>query len=148
MRWHGVILGAWSLLLALFWIVTSSEPTEGQGGGEFIYYEEELPLEINIDTVKSPSPLRSSIEPTKKSLDTSKKQKVSQKAEKIHSLISINSASTKELQTLPGIGEVLAGRIIVSRDSLGLFTSLDDLQRVKGIGVKTCAKLSQLITIE
>ncbi|MFT5423608.1 MAG: competence protein ComEA [Phycisphaerales bacterium] len=61
-------------------------------------------------------------------------------------LIGINSAGLAELQLLPGIGPVLAGRIVDDRAANGRFGSLNDLQRVKGIGLKTAAKLAPLIT--
>lgn len=60
--------------------------------------------------------------------------------------IDINAAGNAELQLLPGIGPVLAQRIIDDRVANGRFGSLNDLQRVKGIGEKTAAKLAPLIT--
>ncbi len=46
--------------------------------------------------------------------------------------LDVNSASEAELDSLPGIGPVLAARIIAARP----FASADDLRRVKGIGAK------------
>src|SRR6266487_2957127 len=46
--------------------------------------------------------------------------------------IDINTATEKELKTVPGIGPVMAARIIAARP----FTSADDLKRVSGIGDK------------
>ncbi|MEX2534837.1 MAG: ComEA family DNA-binding protein [Trueperaceae bacterium] len=51
--------------------------------------------------------------------------------------ISINSASTSELDDLPGVGPVTADRIIAGRP----YTRLEDLLRVKGIGEKTLERL-------
>ena len=51
--------------------------------------------------------------------------------------VSINAASVRELQTLPGIGPALAGRIVEARP----FASIDDLERVRGIGPATLARL-------
>ena len=62
-------------------------------------------------------------------------------------LLNINTASAKELQTLPNIGERMAERIIDYRTQHGNFTSVDALQRVKGIGPKTIEKLKPLIDI-
>ncbi|MCH7493403.1 helix-hairpin-helix domain-containing protein [bacterium] len=62
-------------------------------------------------------------------------------------LVNINSASNEELQTIPGIGPVLAGRILEYRQSFGGFTSVDELTNVKGIGEKTLAKMLPHITV-
>ena len=51
--------------------------------------------------------------------------------------IDINSATWVEWMQLPEIGETLALRIVEDRQSNGPFRSIDDLQRVKGIGPKT-----------
>ena len=51
--------------------------------------------------------------------------------------IEINSATWFELSQLEAIGPVLAKRIVADRDTNGPFQSIDDLQRVKGIGPRT-----------
>jgi competence protein ComEA len=48
--------------------------------------------------------------------------------------ISINSSSAGELEALPGVGPVLAARIVAHRESHGPFRSIDDLGDVSGIG--------------
>ena len=60
-------------------------------------------------------------------------------------LLNINTASVKELQTLPNIGERMAERIIDHRTQYGDFTSVDALQNVKGIGPKTIEKLRPFV---
>lgn len=49
-------------------------------------------------------------------------------------LVNINAASAESLSGLPGIGEVLAERIIAYREAHGPFTSVEELMRVEGIG--------------
>ncbi len=59
--------------------------------------------------------------------------------------IEINHASMAEFRLLEGIGPALAQRIIDDRDERGPFQSVDDLQRVKGIGPKLVQKNRQWI---
>lgn len=62
-------------------------------------------------------------------------------------LVNINSATEKELDTLPGVGPVIAGRIIEYRTKYGDFQSIEELAAVQGIGEKTVKKLEPLICI-
>lgn len=61
--------------------------------------------------------------------------------------IDINSASVKELQTLPQIGAVVAQRIVDYREKNGKFSKIEDIMKVKGIGEKTFLKIKPLITV-
>lgn len=63
-------------------------------------------------------------------------------------LINLNSASIAELDLLPGIGPALAERIVSERARGGRFTSLRDLQRVRGIGPRTAENLEGLVVFE
>jgi competence protein ComEA len=65
----------------------------------------------------------------------------------VNNLIDINAADSKTLQELPGIGPVLAGRIIEFREQKGAFTDIEELVDVKGIGDKMMEKLRPLITV-
>ncbi len=57
--------------------------------------------------------------------------------------IDINTASAVELTLLPGIGPRLADRIVEDRERNGPFRSLDDLQRVRGIGPMIVQHISE-----
>ncbi|EJW93716.1 protein containing Competence protein ComEA, helix-hairpin-helix region domain protein, partial [gut metagenome] len=61
-------------------------------------------------------------------------------------VVDINTASQSELDSLPGIGPAMAKRIIAEREK-ARFTSVDDLQRVKGIGPAKLAKLRSRIKV-
>ena len=58
--------------------------------------------------------------------------------------VNINTATAEELDTLPGIGPAMAQRIIEGRP----YSSIEDIQRVKGIGQATFEKLKDLITVQ
>ena len=62
-------------------------------------------------------------------------------------LVDVNTATPEELETLPGIGEVLAGAIVAYRDEHGPFTSVDQLLDVSGIGEVTLEEIRELVTI-
>ncbi len=55
--------------------------------------------------------------------------------------VNINTADKMTLQQLPGIGPVLAGRIIEYREANGRFDTDKDLAEVKGIGKMKLAKI-------
>ena len=52
------------------------------------------------------------------------------------SRININTASKTQLMELPGIGDIIADRIIAYRTAHGPFQSIEDLMNVEGIGEK------------
>jgi competence protein ComEA len=62
-------------------------------------------------------------------------------------LIDLNTASAAELDDLPGIGEVLAGRIVEYRETRGPFTSVDQLEEVEGISSRLVDQLRPFITV-
>ena len=59
-------------------------------------------------------------------------------------LVDLNTATTAELETLPGVGPKTAEAIIAGRP----YGAIDDLIRVKGIGEKSLEKLRPYITVE
>lgn len=63
------------------------------------------------------------------------------------SLVDINAADAATLETLPGVGESTAAKIIAYRESNGPFTTVDQLDAVSGIGEKTMEKLRPLVTV-
>lgn len=72
---------------------------------------------------------------------------VSGLAQSVKGLIDPNTATSAELQSIPGIGPVLAERIIADRQQNGRFQTVDDLVRVKGIGAKTLDKIKDYLII-
>ncbi len=62
--------------------------------------------------------------------------------------LNVNDATAEELERLPRVGPALARRILAQRDSVGSFSSIDDLRHVRGIGTVTAALLAPLVTFD
>jgi competence protein ComEA len=61
--------------------------------------------------------------------------------------VDVNTATLAELDTLPGVGPVLAQRILDWRAANGRFTSVDELSEVSGIGDAVLARLRPLVRL-
>ena len=61
--------------------------------------------------------------------------------------IDLNRATARELIQLPGVGEVIAKRIVDFREEHGPFKRVEDLMKVKGIGEKSLKKIRPYIRI-
>lgn len=59
----------------------------------------------------------------------------------------LNEATALQLQLLPSIGPKMAERILQYRGVHGPFKSLEELQKVRGIGVRTIEKLRPLVVV-
>ncbi|MFO0858924.1 MAG: helix-hairpin-helix domain-containing protein [Phycisphaerales bacterium] len=62
--------------------------------------------------------------------------------------VNLNNASLQQLEELPGIGPSLAARIVEDRLKFGRYKTVQDLDRVKGIGPKLLEKLRPLVVAE
>ena len=62
-------------------------------------------------------------------------------------LVSLNSADLTALDSLPGVGPVLAQRILDWRTAHGRFTSVDELGEITGIGEKLLSQIKTLVTL-
>lgn len=65
----------------------------------------------------------------------------------IPEIININTATTQQLETLPGIGPALAQRIVDYRAEHGDFSAPEELINVKGIGESKLLDILDLITV-
>jgi competence protein ComEA len=61
--------------------------------------------------------------------------------------VDLNAATAAQLDTLPGVGPVLAQNILEWRDAHGRFDSVDQLREVSGIGPSKFATLRPLVTV-
>ena len=62
-------------------------------------------------------------------------------------LVNINTATLEQLDTLPGVGEATANKIITYREGNGGFKSIEDLKNVKGIGDKKFEDMKSSICV-
>ena len=62
-------------------------------------------------------------------------------------IVNINTATSEELQTLNGVGPKMAAKIIEYRQNNGAFKSIEEIQNVRGIGVKTFEKLKNRLKV-
>ena len=63
------------------------------------------------------------------------------------SLVNINKADLKELESIPGVGPATAKNIIEYREKYGGFADINEIKNVKRIGDKTYEKLKDYITV-
>ena len=63
------------------------------------------------------------------------------------SLVDINVGTRRDLEGLPGIGPVLAERIMTYREAHGTFQHMEDLVRVRGIGPKRLQQLRSFVKL-
>lgn len=61
--------------------------------------------------------------------------------------VNINTATSEELQQVPGIGPATAEKILQMRKSYGAFKSVDDLLAIRGLGPKRLEKMRKYLTI-
>jgi competence protein ComEA len=61
--------------------------------------------------------------------------------------VDLNAATQAELEELPGVGPVMAGKILAWRTENGRFSRVEELQEIDGVGPKTYAKLAPLCRV-
>ena len=62
-------------------------------------------------------------------------------------VVDLNAATASDLDSLPGVGPVMAGRILDWRTAHGRFTSVDQLREVSGIGARTFERLKPHVRV-
>lgn len=106
--------------------------------GEKIILPKKVPLEVNSVLPESTVPEEEDfVDQTQRQTSSSEKSK-----------ININTCTQADLESLPGIGSVLAQRIIDYRKANGGFKDIEEIKEVSGIGDKKFEAIKDLITVK
>ncbi|HSA62115.1 MAG TPA: helix-hairpin-helix domain-containing protein [Nitrospiraceae bacterium] len=118
-------------------VVKDLAPVDGADGSalpaEVPTEAEETPVDRSDQSVMS---AKASVEATVTRSDVSQR-----------GLLDLNLAGPEDLESLPGIGAVLAQRVIAYRKSVGRFHAVEELREVKGIGSKKFDRLKPFVTV-
>lgn len=93
-------------------------------------------------TVSVPASMQTQPTQTTETMETA----IPETTETVTFPININTATKEEFMALPGIGEVLAQRILAYREENGSFSTPEGLMNVEGIGEKRIEEILELIT--
>lgn len=131
---------------------TSSAPLTSEGaqvssGGLSSGEAPENPSDPSQDTVAASGSSRSAQASTPSSSSAKKPASSSKPPAKGSQVVNINTADKATLMLIPGVGEVIAQRILDYRSQYGAFSSADELVKIKGIGEKTLEKMRPYVTI-
>lgn len=135
------LLGAWDAPeLSPVGIIYSS--TTGLSGAVSSYDTADITVS-SADTAVSTATTSKEIQKTKETQETKEKTEYSHTQ-----IVNINTADQKQLEALPGIGQVIAARIIEYRETHGGFDTIEEIKNVSGIGEKRFADIQNLITVD
>jgi len=126
-------------------IVAVAAQSEDQKSTVIYVKTPEVPPKEDLDIIAVPVPDRSS--DVNGSTETAQPSEIVGSPRDGDGKININRASHSELTDLPGIGNVLASRIIDYRSQHGDFLRVEDIRNVSGIGEKRFEAIQDKITV-
>ena len=123
-----LLLSTFGLGIVVWWY-RASQPLPEIDPVELAAFENFLrTVSQDSQHLPSPTPISSAVAPTAQ--------------------VDLNAATYNDLVKLPGIGPVMAKRILEFRATQGRFKRLQDLRKVKGIGAKTYEKLAPWLIVQ
>lgn len=134
------------LLLAGFSFKTASNIQKYIGAGGVLRSEKDVLKIYGMDTAQW-NLAKAWIKFSESDHDTTSSRSKYPKKERVNVVIDLNAATSADLEALPGIGSVLAGRIISFRDNLGGFISITQLKECYGLPPETFDALQSQLTI-
>lgn len=96
--------------------------------------------------IPSEYPSPQSITP-ESTIDTTSSEEITENTTEDLPLLDLNTATQADLETLPNIGSQKASDIIAHRERIGIFTSVEELRDVSGIGEMIYEKIAPLVTV-
>lgn len=127
-------------------IQTGFEPVNAQiealivGGEEAVHSTSETSVTPEIPSTDVSPNLSPTTTPTPRAIESISPSLA-------HGLLDLNTATLKQLNDLPGIGESKARAILDYRTKKGRFSKVEELTEVKGIGDKMMEKLKSLVYV-
>ena len=134
------------LLLAGFSFKAASNIQKYIGAGGVIRSEKDILKIYGMDTAQW-NIAKAWIKFPESDHDTTSSRSKYPKKERVNVVIDLNAATSADLEALPGIGSVLAGRIISFRDNLGGFIAISQLKECYGLPPETYDAIQPQLTI-
>jgi competence protein ComEA len=127
----------------LFGLILKFANVSFQPQQEYDYSESD-----SIFAVRSRQLVFDSADASMSDADSLKRHNASDNKAQSSSIVNINTASKNDLVNLPGIGNMTAERIIQYRNEHGPFKTIEDLQNVKGIGMKKFERIAPFVKVK
>jgi competence protein ComEA len=143
-KWAAVIVLGGASIFGMAWSITMRRPIAGAPPVAVAA----LPGPAPVEPPSQPGRVILREEPSAEASNTPPARKPTAGAPALTARLNVNTATAAELELLPGIGPALAGRIVDDRRANGPFKSVDDLDRVKGIGPKILERIRELCSVE